>query len=350
MATTPNYGFELTAASETSKLFSAYRNSMSDNVSTSNLMKIDSAIYNIRDTNYTQGVEYLEHYHTILRNNGTAKIVWSGDSTTEGGVIVDHDYYLDNLSQKFLDKCGKTNITNVNKGHAGKLTSDWVDTYLSEDLALNPDLYILRWGLNDGVNPIETRLATFEEELENGLIAMRSSKSISNMSVILMTPNTADGTYNRTPEWSASTVSIIRELARKYSCCFVNTYEYLQDPNSGWLDSAKLHPYDTGNAWIVNLISELLCPTTLRSGKPVMNIKSTISTRVATDAPSTYQLGISIEFAYTGFPCTGFVMNAKSEDGICLQFNVGVSGDDNRICIRKGYSLTDIWGEWHVLS
>jgi hypothetical protein len=44
MATTPNLGLELTAANETSKLFSAYRNGMSDNNVASNLMKIDTAI------------------------------------------------------------------------------------------------------------------------------------------------------------------------------------------------------------------------------------------------------------------------------------------------------------------
>src|SRR5690606_21248723 len=85
-------------------------------------------------------------------------------------------------------------VDTVNAGHSGKNTAEWVSTYLSGDLAQAPDLYIVRWGIND---PTSGRsIQDFATSLRQGLQTIRASKGVGELSVLLMTPNTTADTYN----------------------------------------------------------------------------------------------------------------------------------------------------------
>lgn len=177
----------------------------------------------------TQGREYLAHFHTLLMNGSAAKAIFSGDSTTEGGTgngIVNPT--LNNISNVVgtMLQAAYPAITTVNAGHSSQSTVAWLSTYLAADLAQNPDLYVIRWGINDGsLNP-----DTFLSNLETGLLTIRQSKSAAQMSILLMSPNsTNDNPLGRNQAWYERVVPALPILARKYQCAYLDTYSILID-------------------------------------------------------------------------------------------------------------------------
>jgi hypothetical protein len=223
---------------------------------------------------YVWGLEYLTYYVNKLILNSIIKIIFSGDSTTFGVGITNSAYLLNELAKAFLNKCGYYNVTSINAGHSSMLTSSWQGTYLAEDMAQNPDLYVVRWGFNDGSLPVDTRLDTFTNALRGGLATLRAAKTADQMSVILMTPNAAnDDAFGRNAAWFEAVLPVVKQAAKDFHCCFVDTYSYMMDSaNVLWQDTpmgdggiSRIHPLEAGNARIVSLLSEPLVPTVLRN-------------------------------------------------------------------------------------
>jgi hypothetical protein len=317
---------------------------------------------------YIEGMEYLIYYHDKIRNQQSIKLAASGDSTTYGFGITDTKYLIHNLCRRVLLDFGVTNVTAVNAGHNGLSTVSWLnDGYLTADLAGNPDLYILRWGLNDGsYTPKANRLSVFTNALRSGLANIRASKTVQQLSIILMMPNSTNDTVNgRDKEWFDLIHPVIKKAARDYQCCFVDTYNYLLDStNVAWQDTpmaeptTHIHPLETGNAWIASLLSEALVPTVLRR-YGVSNPLSSDEFKLVTDAPTTYRLGVSLHrTGGGGFPYDGHIITFKSADGILLQINSGLFAlSPEKFAVRRGLAVTgisgsignDAWAGWiHV--
>jgi len=234
-----------------------------------NMDLIDAAV---ADYDKIRGIEYLQHYHDKIRVGDPVKLIFSGDSTTYGTGLTDVNYELDKLAKTFLDHCCVQGVTTVNSGQESQSAYTWNETYLAIDLAAEPDLYILRWGINDGSYPTATRLATFTAALRAGLATIRASYNADAMSILLMTPNATDDTETgRDAEWYEMICPVIRQAAEDYQCCFADLYHYMENCTDVlWTDvqvnGSHIHPLETANAKCISLISECLCPTLLRRG------------------------------------------------------------------------------------
>lgn len=228
------------------------------------------------------GQEYLAAFHNKLLSETPALMTFSGDSTTFGTNITDPNYILSTAVLRIgLNR--RHALTAANAGHSGASTEDWRTLYLAGDLATNPDLYILRWGLND---PFWGRsLADFEQSLRDGLATARASKPIEDMSILLMVPNTANDTANgRDAAWMEATRPIIRQAARDYQCAFIDTFKLWEDTENAanlWMDEplgpgVVIHPLNVMNSWISSKIGELIYPDALDPVKT--EVRATLST------------------------------------------------------------------------
>jgi hypothetical protein len=251
------------------------------------------------------GIEYLYKYHEdlITSIDGTGlKVIFSGDSTTALGQFVNYsrDFYIQN---------GFGNATIVNNAYSGGQTNEWLaNGWLTSDLAENPSLYILRWGLNDTAGDFTlAKVKEFETNLRTGLAQIRASKTSAQMSVLLMTPNAA-GTINRDKKWGEQINHVIRKLAREYQCCFVDTYMQAEDTHNSpeWVDASLAHPMPIADRWFVDLIADIIIPPTLRKQ---VNIKKNTIAFLASTSPYTLQMGYTLNQATVanGFPNEGMV-------------------------------------------
>lgn len=335
--------------------------SFNTSINNLNLAVYNDRIYNEKNSNnHVLGIEYLNYYHNKVRANVGVKLVFSGDSTTYGTSINDENFKLHNLAKSFLESNGVLQVASINAGHESMNSGTWISTFLDQDLAQNPDLYVLRWGFN-WYGTLENRLEVYLNDLRVGLAKIRASKNANQMSIVLCSPNSGDDSVNhRDAEWFDKIHPYLIQIARDYQCCFADVYHYMYDAhNVTWQDEylysgipTHVHPLETANTNIVSLLAEPLIPTATRKGK-VINQVSTTGLKSVTDAPSTYPFGVSI-YRGTGFPLDGFVYNIMSADGIAFQINSSYQGAVNAYAIRRGMRNVgvagsigdDAWGAW----
>lgn len=216
------------------------------------------------------GQEYLAHFQNLVLAKSPAKIVWSGDSTTDNSDgFVSADFTLNALYGQLSKIKGVSNFTQLNNGHTGENSTNWKNTFLPLDLAANPDLYIWRWGINDPYFGIS--LTTFESNLRSGLTTIRASKNQSQLSILLMMPNTVSDEQNgRDEKWLEQIRPIIRKAARDFQCAFIDTYSLWVDSRHGagglYMDIVAttppscIHPKNVFNTWIVSKIFDFTLP------------------------------------------------------------------------------------------
>lgn len=218
------------------------------------------------------GREYLSHFHKRLMSATPSSIVCTGDSTTVGtGITAPH--ICSTALPAMATKYGMTGITGVNAGHGGMSSSDWLTTYLAADLVLNPDLYIVRWGINDPYIP--TTNLTADQTITNirtGLATCRASKTLAQMSIILMMPSSVnDNANNRDERVYERLVLGFKQAARDYGATFFNTFGLWRDAYAAidWMDAPfadarHIHPADVEAMWINSALSDLIYPTYIR--------------------------------------------------------------------------------------
>ncbi len=220
------------------------------------------------------GQEYLYAFHTKLMAGTTAKMVFSGDSTTEGGGTGATGDYIISTAMLSQGTAKGHKLTSVNAGHSGESTLDWITTYLATDLAAAPDLYVVRWGLNDPFYGMD--ITDFETNLRSGLATIRASYGVDDMSVVVMVPNTANDVPNgRDAQWLRQVRVVARQAAKDYLCAFIDTYSIWPDAVHAaglWMDDPfgdgrAIHPKNVFNAWIVTKMAELIFPAFLDAPK-----------------------------------------------------------------------------------
>lgn len=232
----------------------------------------DGYLYNSYADKYNRiifGQEYLSYFHRRIASGSGMKILFSGDSTTAGVGLLE-DYRIHNLIKTIATNDGFYNVTTVNRGQSGKTSSDWLNTYLSGDIAENADLGIFRWGINDPENGGD--LATFLSNMRSGLQQLRANKDYTQQSIVIMMPNTtSDSAHGRGELWYESMVNGLKRLARDFKCVFIDTYAHLQDSRNAfdYMDStyngaSSMHPKEIMNLWIADIIYETLFPRTLK--------------------------------------------------------------------------------------
>lgn len=317
---------------------------------------------------YVFGQEYMAAFHNfIMSPNRVPVVVCSGDSTTAGDGTTT-GYRINELIKTAAYATGlqtRYGISSLNYGRSGKNTADWVSTYLAQDLAANPDLLVLRWGINDGPSQ---DVNAFITNLRSGLATIRASRSVSSLSILLMSPNSTSDTPNHRDEmWYEQIVPAIKQAARDYQCTFIDTYGYLRDARPAadvWMDNPyadgrAIHPLNVMNLWIAGIIQSVVFPEGLRSGFGKANFRNTGGSEDLGDGnrlPSFYPYGTSLGRATTNFPLDGSVLTIRHVDEVVLQFNFPYQNAQiNTVAVRAGRAATlsgeaEGWGVWMYIG
>lgn len=220
------------------------------------------------------GQEYLYAFHTKLMAGTTAKMVFSGDSTTEGGGTGATGDYIISTAMLSQGTAKGHKLTSVNAGHSGASSLDWITTYLTGDLASAPDLYVVRWGLNDPFYGLT--ITDFENNLISALTTCRAAYTVAQMSIVVMVPNTANDLPNgRDATWLKQVREVARRVAKDFLCTFIDTYSWWPDSEHAaglWMDDTfgdgrAIHPKNVMNAWIVTEMSRYIFPAFLDAQK-----------------------------------------------------------------------------------
>lgn len=261
------------------------------------------------------GQEYLAQFYNKVIAGTPTNVILSGDSTTAGtGGTVAPDVLLANLTNKFHI----SGITYINRGHGGQATSTWLSTYITADLASTPDVYILRWGINDSalISPED-----FLTNLDTGLATIRSNSdfTVDKLTIILQSQNTTldDDQGHEGQIFNEAVNNGLRGLARKHQCCFMDIYGQYQDSIGAagvFLDPDGLHPKDVLYNMMMTSTINILLPEFLRGGDVTDRGTSGIQSSAANSA---YKLGVNYDYVQVpdGFPAKGIMISNKMLNG-----------------------------------
>lgn len=227
------------------------------------------------------GHEYLWSWYQKLYTDQPVKMVWGGDSTTNSG-----DRHT--LSKRILEKCGYPSelITSINAGHGTQHTGNWLggdldedkwteNGFLDDEMAMDPDLYVIAYGVNDGSSThfpnltFDERVARFEANMIDGLERIRGSrynKKPSDMAIILISPVSTDNTAP-VELWQHRINPILKRLAREYNCAYADftSRQYDHYFNRDWsLNGDGVHPIYLTNVVYMSMLDDLLYPLLLR--------------------------------------------------------------------------------------
>ena len=347
------------------------------------------------DNQHTFGLEYMAAFHNVLREQtvratSTRKpiMVFSGDSTTAGSSIVGAEYLINNLVAESGTVAGLSTpygLSSLNRGQSGAMTQQWVDSYLAGDLALNPDLLVLRWGINDpgwlknGTTPPldagqdfpNRRDANdFITSLRAGLTTIRATRPVSSLSILLMTPNSTNDTPNARDElWYEQITPGIKQAARDFDCAFIDTYAKLQDSRNAaglfmddpFADGRAIHPLNVMNMWIAGFIADVAFPRGLSDKIGSNNIRQVGGAGflpLASEIPDYWPIGISLWRGNTasGWPAEGSVLNFKTLDDTLFQLNFPFIDDaqNGLMAYRTGRGSSATgglgWNAWHSIG
>jgi hypothetical protein len=207
-------------------------------------------------------VETLYGWYTKLHNNTACKVLFTGDSTTQG-YDLDMPYYTTELFKSFAARDGWTNITTVNSGVSGATTEFWDLNRVAGEIAQAPDLYVVRWGLNDGTSATFD-VTTFITALRSGLNKIRTATPLSSgIGILVMTPNSSSYTTTCSNLWNEAMYPAIKQACYDYQCCFYDTYALHQNSRQSaglWMDAYYIHPRDNMQAWIMAKLYDTIIP------------------------------------------------------------------------------------------
>jgi hypothetical protein len=314
---------------------------------------------------YITGREYLSAFHKKIISRTATTCIFSGDSTTSG-TGVDTAYQVHTLFLNLARIDGYYGVTTTNAGHSGDSTVEWLSTYLSTDMGNDPDLYVIRWGINDPRDiGDDLTPAEFIANIRSGLATIRAHANgpQDECSIVLMMPNSVSSTPDeRDEKFHEAIVQGMKQAARDYQCCFIDTYAFLQDSRNAadYMDSVTVssetthvHPANVMNLWIMGLLAEACLPRGLRieAENVVRNISGTYVTKDAGDAVSTYDKGITISRANPGgggteWPYDGAVITFNHADDTQLQINWSYIASESSFGVRVGQSGT--WQDWNL--
>lgn len=262
------------------------------------------------------GEEHLSAFWKRIKAGLSCLARMDGDSTTSGtGGTVTPDVLLANLTNKYK----VPGITYSNGGAGGHSTTEWLSTHLAASLALNPNVYIIRWGINDSKNLTP---AQYIDNLDTGLALIRGNASftVDKLSIILQSASTTldDNQDHKGQIWNEAVDAGLRALARKYQCCFMDIYGKFQDSlNSGdFINTDGLHPQDVFYEMIMTYTFSVLIPEQYRVVGGVFD-RGTGSFITPTSLHTAYNLGLNYDYVGTGdgWPATGELVTNKTYNG-----------------------------------
>jgi len=210
--------------------------------------------------------EYLSAFHAKLMRQQPIKISFSGDSTTEGTGNTT-GYVMPDIIRFMCQRTGYGRLfTVLNKGMAGAVTSSWLSLLMGLDMAENPDLYVIRWGINDPYNAVSVEQTI--AELTQGLTAIRNAKTESQMSILLMSPNTTcdpnfPGGSVVLAEWHRQMSEQLVTVANTFKCAYLDLYNAF--PAANMMQVEGIHPSNLFQSLIASEIFDFIFPSIFNS-------------------------------------------------------------------------------------
>ncbi|OAS21856.1 SGNH/GDSL hydrolase family protein [Paenibacillus oryzisoli] len=168
----------------------------------------------VRDSGKLAGVE---RWLSKLRTGEECSIVVFGDSISAGGEASEEKFmYFNRVHQLLNDEYPHSRIRLLNKSVGGESSRDGINRIQRDVIALNPDLVIIGFGMNDqnkygegvGVSP-----ADFESNLRQMIEAVQKLDS---SDLVLVTPCWPNPKWWYASGWTGRYAEIIRRLGREY--------------------------------------------------------------------------------------------------------------------------------------
>lgn len=305
-----------------------------------------------------------EYIHRIFQRmelgpsgaSGRIDINLFGDSTVANGYMSMST--IDILTRLFQAR-GMGNVAFSNYGVAGSQIGE-MDA-IPHILGQSKDASIIKYGINDGVNPKHSRLDTFETELRSKLQEIRDLPEgrVSNHTIILVGPNcTANTEYGRDELWYEQLDGVFVRAARDFQCAYINVYAAFRDARGGaglWLDDLGggdgVHPRNSLGIKIWSLVADTIISASEAvwfGTSNILNVTSASYAPVASAKPSEWPYGIVHARATlaNGFPIDGFVISERNPDGGCIQRLYPFNLYNTRALIRTGHPQLDVFNRW----
>ena len=180
------------------------------------------------------GLEYAGHWFSNIEGALSTTAIFSGDSTTQSGNNVSGSYTVDQLFLTSAKQAGINVLAVTNAGHSGKTTADWLNSYLATDQSANPDIYFIRFGINDPSQSIPP--AQFIANIRQGLACIRNgcsgvtAKTVDQETIVLEMPSSTNDYYgNRSPLSYEQYRNGMVQAARDYRAVFIDLYGAMPD-------------------------------------------------------------------------------------------------------------------------
>ena len=335
------------------------------------------------DYQHVFGLEYLSSFHKKLIAATPVKIILEGDSTTSGAQITDANFHLDGVLNKLLAAYSVPSVVTVVNSGAGGTDLEIYESggALAADLALNPDLMVIRWGVNQSWlgSTVAIQLAAFDSYLST--IRSNASFTRDKLAIVLCSASTTttDTNGHQGQIWNEAWNKGLRILARKYFCTYIDVYALWQDSVNGQdyinaVDNVAypndlIHPQGVYNTWVGSKIFDIIFPKYFVKPKGIPPGGSTTqvltkingadfnadwesipfidrgsSSRGTGDSLSTYAEGVTIEFVNSDFPIPGILMTNKTtaNGGMGFQVLSNYSGTPT-VFVRANFSGWQSW-------
>lgn len=279
-----------------------------------------------------------------------------GDSTVAGGYM---SMSTVDLLKRLFQVRGIGNISITNRGVAGTTVADMNAV---PDLGPTTDLAIIKYGINDAGNPEGTRLSTFQATLDSKIAAMRADTDggVGNLAIVLVGPNSTSDTPNgRDERWYEQLRGIYVNIARKYQCCYIDTYAAFRDSRGGaglWLDDPfadgrGIHPRDSLGLQLWSLVVNTIISRDEASWfgtANVLNLASNVYAPTNAATPDQWPIGIVHARATTGngFPIDGFIVSHRHPESGVVQFLYPYGANDNRVLTRTANISGGAFNPW----
>ncbi|MFT3720422.1 GDSL-type esterase/lipase family protein [Pseudorhodoferax sp.] len=305
------------------------------------------------------GSEYLYRAYARLQNFvstsplSTLLVRLFGDSTVAGMASHTAPYRLENLVPAILRSKGAPNVTAVNHGVAGSKVSAMNVGLIDDDT----DLIFIKYGINDFLDG----LTGFATNLRAKLAAIRATRGVNSLSIVLVAPSATYQAFGLTTSWYEDLRNVYVAAARDYSCAYFDTYALLQDVRQAsgfWMDGTiggneTVHPENMGQSWIWGAVLDAVFPAS--SIVPTRSNVFTNDGAVAfpagspADLPFAYPMGYSLRRATVanGWPIDGLVETVRHVDQIVTQRLTGAQVNASPlVAARTNVGATDVWGGW----
>lgn len=260
-------------------------------------------VVSLDNTKLVFGQEYLYAWYTALLNNSVIKLTQAGDSTSAQTDLPVNQRLMTMLSTYLVNNniVQSSNLITASSAVSGETTEHWRLNRVAADSGSRPTLYIIRLGINDpgwlkspfqaapldagSAYPGRRTAQDTADSIDAGLTLFRSENPISTSSIVLCSPtSTYDEPNGRYAPYYEELTPLLKELARKHQCCFVDTYSFMKDSKNAaglWLDNVMtgggrgIHQKYVANVQLASLLIDALVPLYLRTTSPqsvVINI------------------------------------------------------------------------------